>query len=114
MLFVFPNLDVYSSLGSYTIESQGLRANSLSEFSNEPPKIRKNWAAIGWAFALGAAAAGADAYNYAKNAVTDAYHYQGHCPDYAEGGWRGYHIGRTESGKKPSDYDKTDFFKFDN
>ena len=62
MLFVFPNLDVYSSLGSYTIESQGLRANSLSEFSNDPPKIRKNWAAIGWLVAGVAVCTGVDHY----------------------------------------------------
>ena len=39
MLFVFPNLNVYSSLGSYTMNSQGLEANKLSGKSQKenPP-----------------------------------------------------------------------------
>ena len=55
MLFVFPNLNVYSSLGSYTSSSQGLRANKRNEVIKPKGKrVPKNWAAVvGVAVGLG-------------------------------------------------------------
>ena len=45
MLFVFPNLNVYSSLGAYTSSSQGLRAN---EFYKMHPNVSEKpiWPAL--------------------------------------------------------------------
>ena len=49
MLFVFPNLNVYSSLGSYTIESQGLRANREFSIRKNEKGDRPFWPAFAWA-----------------------------------------------------------------
>ena len=55
MLFVFPNLDVYSSLGSYTIESQGLRANERFSVKEKKGYFSvKQWAPAARAIFYGA------------------------------------------------------------
>ena len=122
MLFIFPNLNVYSSLGSYTTKSQGLKANREFYIRKNERGDRPFWPALGWA-AVGLVA-GTAVDHYAHDEVESAWNYiDSSIANFGYGARtitsRGIQnkndIGWISAEKKPDlDYGKYDFSKFDN